>query len=210
MYALTINTTTDILTSSHRHAADAHRALLTYAVAADLYLQASNPAAETASTFALLRLTEQPHAHAPQRVGTATISPQPTKTANTQQSSVQHAWHGTTQDTITGRHRAATDPRMGHPMALPTTARAEATRLLTADTINPKAPLLSSADATDQPRPRLTLFATLQDHAQNILCDNAAHRPAAARPATDAGLGTALGAAPSWKDTLTQRGAHTA
>jgi hypothetical protein len=210
MYALTISTTTDILTGSHRDAADAYRALLTYAVAADLYLQASNPAAETAANFTLLRLTEQPHAHAPQRVGTATISPQPPKTANTQQSSVQHAWHWTTQHTITGRHRADTDPRMGYPMALPTTVRAEATRLLTADTINPKAPLLSSADATDQPRPRLTLFATPQDHARNILSDNAAHRSAAARPATDAGLSTALGAAPSWKDTLTQRGAHTA
>jgi hypothetical protein len=165
MHQLTIATDTATSTTGHDDFADAHRALMSHVIAADLYLHASWPAPCTAATFKLLRLDQADSQ--PRITGTATIEPAPAKPVIGPYYSAEAALRWTTDHTATWRHGCDADPGVRYPLAVLTAARAEARYLFTAGTIYHEAASLSDVGTTDVPRPRQTTLEILRGSAIN-------------------------------------------
>lgn len=163
MYDLTISTETRTNTVAYRDFADAHHALLAHVIGADLYLHAQCPAIQHAPRFTLLRLDE--HARRPQIVGTAAIAPTPVGPVISAQRSAQDALDWIAHHTLTWRHGRGTDPGVRYPVALLSTARAEARHLFTAGTLYPHAARLSDAADVDLNPPPPDVLARLRAHA---------------------------------------------
>jgi hypothetical protein len=163
MHQLTIATDTETSTTGHDDFADAHRALMSHVIAQDLYLHASWPTPRTAATFQLISL--DPTGRQPLITGTATIEPAPAKPVIGPYYSAETALRWTADHTATWRHGCDTDPGVRYPLAVLTTARAEALCWFTAGTIYNEAAELSDVGIAEVPRPRQNTFDILRESA---------------------------------------------
>jgi len=162
MYDLTISTATHTNTVAYQDFTHAHHALLAHVVGADLYLHVQCPVIQHAPRFTLLRLDE--HARRPQIVGTAAIAPTFIGPVISAQRSAQDALDWIAHHTLTWRHGRDTDPGVRYPVAVLSTARAEARHLFTAGTLYPHAARLSDAAEVDLTPPP-EIVARLRAHA---------------------------------------------
>jgi hypothetical protein len=163
MYELTITTPTDVDTTPYNDFPDAHQALMSHVIAKDLYMHAKWPAPRDSPSFKLLSLDDG--AREPRVVAYASIAPAAAKPVIAPYYSAQDALRWTSDHNATWRHWSDNDPGVLYPVAVLTTARAEARRSFTAGVIFPEAADLSDAGTTDVPRPSQHTFELLRDSA---------------------------------------------
>jgi hypothetical protein len=163
MHELTIATGAVTDTTGYRDFDDALRALRSHVIAHDLYLHTEEHHPSASAAFTLVDLDEA--ARKRRIVGTATITQAADKTVVGPHYSAAAALHWTAEHTTTWLHGSDTDPGVRYPLAVLTTARAEARTWSTVGTLYREAARLSDAASPDVPRPEAHLVERLRDSA---------------------------------------------
>ncbi|OKH64789.1 hypothetical protein EB74_08645 [Mycobacterium sp. SWH-M5] len=151
---------------------DAHRQLLSHAIAQDLYLHIDMPIRQdtTTTTYSLVKIDHSGQ-HRPQVVGTATIAPTPLKPAPSLHQSAKAALTWINHHDTTWRHGAHNDPGARYPLTVLTAAHAEARYLVAPGTIYAEAANLAEVDR-HTPRPSQSTLENLRSLAAGL-----AHTP---------------------------------
>jgi hypothetical protein len=165
MHDLTITTDTTTSSVPYNDFEDAHRALMCHAIGEDLYLQADWQKPRHVTTFKLLSLDADDRN--PRITGTATIAPTNGKPVVAPYFSATDAMRWVTDHTSTWECSCDTDPGVRYPMAVLTTARAEARCWFAAGAVFPEAANMSDAGSSDVPRPTQHTFERLRDSARS-------------------------------------------
>lgn len=164
MHQLTITTATDTTTTSHDDFDDAHRAMMSRVIAADLYLHADSPTPPNVTMFTLVdvhnvdELTRRPRV-----TGTAVIAPVTGGPVVPAEHSAFNALLWISQHDLAWHRDHSHEPSGRFPLAILHAAGAEAHQLFTAGTLYNQAAELAGV-SRDEARPHQRTFDHIHAH----------------------------------------------